>query len=108
MRRTGKLLAVDGLATGAVVTREVAALEHELGDDTVEARARVAEAVLARRELTEVLCGLGNDVVVELEDDAPRRLVGDGDVKLAAKTRKKETVSICARSTTSTDGCGGI
>lgn len=71
------------------MTREVTALEHELGDDTVEARARVAKAVLARCELAEVPRGLGHDVVVELEDDAPRGLVGDGDVKLAAKTRKK-------------------
>ena len=47
----------------------VTALEHELGNDTVEARAGVAEALLASAESTEVGGGLGDDVVVELEAD---------------------------------------
>lgn len=34
---------------------EVTTLEHEVGDDTVEARALVAEALLARAESAEVL-----------------------------------------------------
>merc|ERR1719335_309393 len=34
----GKLLTVDGLTAGAVATREVAALEHELRDHAVEDR----------------------------------------------------------------------
>ena len=33
-----ELVAVDGLATGAVAVREVATLGHEAGDDSVEAR----------------------------------------------------------------------
>jgi hypothetical protein len=53
-----------------VATGEVTALEHELGDDTVELGARVAEALLARAESTEVLGRLGDDVVEELEVDA--------------------------------------
>jgi len=68
----GELLAVDGLATSAVTTGEVTALEHELGDNAVEGRALVAEALLASAESAEVLGGLGNDVVVELEVDATR------------------------------------
>lgn len=48
----------------------------------MERRALVAEAVLACAELTEVLSGLGNNIVVELEDDAPCGLVVDGDVEL--------------------------
>lgn len=44
-------------------------------DDTVEARAGVAEALLASAESTEVGGGLGDDVVEELEGDAARRLV---------------------------------
>jgi hypothetical protein len=79
------------------VVGEVTALEHELGDDAVEARAGVAcragdaqaevsfaaslvvrrsgqgrrtEAVLAGAELAEVAGRLGDDVVVELELDA--------------------------------------
>lgn len=46
-RLTSKLLAVDGLSTGAVAPGEVTALNHEVGDDTVETGAFVAEAVLA-------------------------------------------------------------
>lgn len=62
---------------------EVTTLEHEVGDDTVEARALVAEAVLAGAKLTEVARRLGDSIVVELEYDAASRLVRDGDVKLA-------------------------
>lgn len=53
-----------------VTTGEVTTLEHEVGDDAVEGRALVAEALLASAESTEVLGGLGHDVVVELKVDA--------------------------------------
>ena len=53
-----------------------------VGDDTVESATRVAEAVLARCELAEVLRGLWHYVVVELEDDAASRLRVNGNVKL--------------------------
>jgi hypothetical protein len=66
----GELLAVDGLATSAVATGEVTTLEHELGDDTVERRALVTEALLASAESTEVLGGLGDDIVEEVEVNA--------------------------------------
>ena len=66
----GELGAVDRLSASSVVVGEVTALEHELGDDAVEARAGVAKAVLAGAELAEVTGRLGNDVVVELELDA--------------------------------------
>jgi len=55
-----------------VAASEVTALEHELRDDAVETRAGVAEALLAGAESAEVLGGLGDDVVVELEVDAAR------------------------------------
>ncbi len=82
-----ELLAVDGLATGAlelisvcvrdafesndahIAAGEVTALEHELGDDAVEGRALVTEAVLAGAQLLEVAGGLGDDVIVEGEVD---------------------------------------
>jgi len=66
----GELLAVDGLATSAVTTGEVTTLEHELRDDAVEGRALVAKALLASAESTEVLSGLGDNVVEEVEVDA--------------------------------------
>jgi len=85
----GKLLAVDGLATGAVATGEVTTLEHELGDDAVEGRALITEAVLASAELTEVAGSLGDIVVVEVEDDAARLVLGAGvdNVKVVVDDR---------------------
>jgi len=52
-----------------IAAGEVAALEHELGDDAVERRALVAEARSAAAELAEILGRLGNDIIVELEVD---------------------------------------
>lgn len=94
----GELLAVDGLATGAlsrcqlkclllcvtrlffevkegvdgtdVTTGEVTALKHEIRNDAVERGALVPEALLAGAESAEVLSSLGDDRVVELEVDA--------------------------------------
>ena len=77
----GELGAVDRLATGTVTGGEVTTLKHELGDDTVEGRALVAETGSASAELAEVLGGLGNDVIVELEGDASRRGAVVGDVE---------------------------
>jgi len=67
-----ELLAVDRLAAGAVAPGEVTALEHEAGDDSVEGAALEAEALLASAEGSEVLGGLGDDVVVEGEVDSLR------------------------------------
>ncbi len=51
-------------------------------DYTVECAAGISEAVLAGRQLAEIPRSLGDNVVVELEDDAPGGLGVDGDVKL--------------------------
>jgi hypothetical protein len=48
----------------------------------VEARAGVAKALLASAESTEVGGGLGYNVVKELEGDAARGRVVDGNVKV--------------------------
>lgn len=53
-----------------VATGEVTTLEHELGDDTVEGRVLVTEALLARAKSAEVLGGLGDILVEEVEIDA--------------------------------------
>ncbi len=89
----GELVTVDGLATGTVVVGEVTTLEpiggsiqtnqsrftdlgtwkihsHELGDDPVETRSGVTEALLTSAKSTEVGSGLWDYVIVELEDDA--------------------------------------
>lgn len=79
---TCKLFAIDGFTAGTVTAGKVAALEHELGDDTVELGSCVAKAVLARGELAEVLGRAGHDLVVELEDDMADGLVIDFDLEL--------------------------
>ena len=48
----------------------------------MEGAVRVSEPVLASGELTEVLGSLGNNIVVELEDDAASRPAGDTDIEL--------------------------
>lgn len=78
----GELGAVDGLSAGTVVSGEVTALQHELGDNSVEDGVGVAEALLTSAESSEVLGGLGDNVVVELELDSAEGLAVSGDVKV--------------------------
>lgn len=91
----GELLAVDGLSASAlfdvlvsascprslnddthVAAGEVTALEHKVRDNTVELGASVAKALLAGAQGAEVLNGLGDDVVVQVEVDAAALLCG--------------------------------
>jgi hypothetical protein len=53
-----------------VATGEVTALKHELRDNAVEGRTSISEALLAGAESTEVLSGLWDYIVVEVEVDA--------------------------------------
>ena len=85
-----ELLAVDGLAAGAVAGGEVAALAHEVGDDAVEGGALVVEglahlalALFAGAQRPEVLARLGRDVAVQPEDHAPEGLATGRDVEEA-------------------------
>lgn len=57
------------MAVTYVAAGEVTTLKHEVGDDTVELGARVAEALLASAESAEVLDGLGDNIVEKLEVD---------------------------------------
>jgi hypothetical protein len=52
------------------------------GDDAVERATRVAKPMLTRRELTEVLSSLRDDVVIELECNATSRLRVHRDIEL--------------------------
>lgn len=67
-------VAVDGLATSTVATGEITALEHKVGDDAVEWGAGIAETLFASAEGAEVFTGLGDSFVVEVKDDAAKRL----------------------------------
>jgi len=76
-----KFLAVDGLPAGTVALGEISALDHELRDDTVEAGAFVAEAILVGGELVEVSSGLWDLLSVETHDDAAEGLIVLFDVE---------------------------
>lgn len=67
-----ELGAVDGLASGAVVVREVATLAHEVRDDPVKAAALVAETLVARAQGPEVLGSLRRDVGAKLKKSVLR------------------------------------
>ena len=69
-----EFLAVDGFTASAVAFGEVSTLDHELGDDPVEARTLIAEAILAGGELIEISGCLGDLVAVETHEDAAKRL----------------------------------
>jgi hypothetical protein len=53
-----------------------------LGDHAVEAGTLVAKAVLTSAQLAEVARGLGHNIVVKLEDDAPCVFSVDSDIEL--------------------------
>lgn len=76
-----ELVAVDRLATGAVVVLEVTTLAHEVRDHTVEDRALVAEPFLAGAERAEVLARLWDDIGTQLDGDATERLIIHGHVE---------------------------
>jgi hypothetical protein len=52
-----------------ITTSEVTTLQHELGNDAMELAALVSETLLTSAESSEVLGGLGDNVVVEVEVD---------------------------------------
>ena len=68
-----------------ITAREITALQHEVGDDTVELGTLISKAVRAGGELTEVLSGLRNNVVVKFEDDATSVAVINADIELYAR-----------------------
>ena len=82
-----ELGAIDGLATGAVSSGEIATLGHELGNDSVERAALVveglaglADTLLTGAETSEILGGDGG-VSEELEHNALSGLSTNGDIE---------------------------
>lgn len=76
-----ELVAVDGLAAGAIVLGEVAALAHEVGDDAVEGAALVAKALLAGAQSAEVLSCLRNHIRSQFDDDSSNGRIIHSHVK---------------------------
>lgn len=60
---------IDKIERTHVVAGEVTTLQHELRDDTVETGLLVTLTGLSLAELTEVLSGLGDVSLVEVEVD---------------------------------------
>lgn len=88
-----ELLAVDALPACSIASREITTLNHELLDDSVEDAALVAERLprlaftfLAGAEGAEILCGLRDYIVVQLECNSAFFLVANGDVEVDAAT----------------------
>ena len=65
-----KARAIDAHAAGSIAIRHVAPLCHETGDDSMEARALVADAALAGAKAAKVAGSSGHNLVEELEYDA--------------------------------------
>lgn len=68
-----ELVAVDGLASGAVVVLEIATLAHEVRNHTVEGGILVAEALLSGAESTEVFACLWSYICAQLNNDPSQR-----------------------------------
>ena len=90
-----ELLAVDGLAAGAVAAGEVTRLAHEVRDDAVEdavlvaeGLARPADPLLAGAQRPEVLARLRGDVDAELERDAADGRAADAHVEETTRERR--------------------
>ena len=77
----GERLAVDGIAAGAVAFSEVAALQHELLNDSMEGGAFVALTFRPRAQLGEVGRRLGHDVAEEAKGDGARGFAPDRDIE---------------------------
>lgn len=73
---------LTGLATGTIALGEVTALDHELLDDSVESRSLVTKALLAGRQSSEVLSGLGNGLSIETHNNAADGLVAMCDIEV--------------------------
>lgn len=63
----GELVAIDGLASSAVVVGEIAALAHEVWNDAMETGSLVAETLLAGAQGTEIFGGLRHNIGAQLK-----------------------------------------
>ena len=79
----GELGSVDGQAASAGAVGEVSSLGHEASDDPVEVRLLVGVTLLvvASAKGSEVLCGLGAVVLIELHGDLTEVLPIAGDLE---------------------------
>jgi hypothetical protein len=84
-----ELSTIDRFSASSIAGGEITTLDHELLDDSVKDRAFVrkglagfAFAFLASAESSEVLGGLGYDIVVQLEADPTFWFVANCDIEI--------------------------
>jgi len=77
----GELGSVDGFAASAVVVGKIAALAHEVGDDSMERATLVAESLFAGAQGAEIFGRLRNDVVPQFHDDLSNGGAVGGDIE---------------------------
>ena len=70
------------VSSGSISTGQISSVTQQVGDDTLEAGALVAEALLSGAEGTEVLRSLRDDVIAELNDDLPHWVSIGGHVEV--------------------------
>ena len=73
--------APDRFTAGSVAAGEIAALDHEVFDDSVETAAFVPETFGARGELAEVFHGFWHGFTEKADFDGAGRFVADSDVE---------------------------
>ena len=66
-----KLVSVYWVSSVAITSLEVSALQHEVGDDSVNLGSLVSEARFSSAELSEVLCGDGNNIIKQFYLNPP-------------------------------------
>jgi hypothetical protein len=85
---TAKFLSIDGLATRTVTSGEITSLKHEIFDHAVKFGSLVSNnlAVLfpeTHCEFAEILASYGDDIVVQLENDALGGALADLNIELS-------------------------
>jgi len=83
-----KTFSVDRTPASPVMSREIAALQHEIRDDPMKRTFRVSETVLSRSELTEILRRTRHHVIEQAKDDSASRFRVDRDIEEHIRQRR--------------------
>jgi len=78
----GKLVTVDGLSTSAITICEVTTLNHEVLDDTVEARTLISITFLSSSQSAEVLGGFWDSLSIEPNHNTTHLLISMLDIEV--------------------------
>merc|ERR1712241_112050 len=76
-----KFVPVDGLAAGAIASREVSALAHELGNDTMKRASFITITVLSAAKFLEIAHCFWDVLFVEIHDNTTFLFASDTDVE---------------------------